>query len=89
MTSVATTRKMLNAKDETIPSREYEQLSVMLFSFIGCKQHIEAIGIILMIAVCASDLTCRCSSLLTASTENALQSQTNKKTVPWLILVDT
>lgn len=41
MTSVDTTRKMLNAKDETIPSREYEQLSIMLFSFIGCKQQLK------------------------------------------------
>ena len=44
MTSVATSGKIcLNTKPETLPSKEYEHLPLMLFSFTGYKQHIEAI----------------------------------------------
>lgn len=39
MTSAATTGKMCT-KPETFPSKEYEQLSLMLFNVIGYKQSI-------------------------------------------------
>lgn len=63
MTSVATVGKdLLNTKPDTFPSKEHEQLSLLLFSFINYKQHIEAIGMILVVAV-IYNLTCRYSSL--------------------------
>lgn len=63
MTSVATVGKdMLNTKPDTFPSKEYEQLFLMLFSFINYKQHIEVIGMILVAVIC--NLTCRYSSLI-------------------------
>lgn len=63
MTSAAMIEKdMLNTKPDTFPSKEHEQLSLTLFSFIDYKQHLEAIGMILMGAVICN-MTCRYFSL--------------------------